>query len=138
MGIPADFYVSRDDEAVKYDTVPDQFADRAQFKGITSLEPSTLWAIMRGTEWDVADLDEFACWLEKDEGGVLIHGFPEAMVSDLQRLSSDQIRDVSAKWAATDELACPPDDIRPEVEALVRLSRLAAGSNRKLYLWNCV
>jgi hypothetical protein len=138
MGILADFYVSRDDEAVKCDTAPDQFADRAQFKRITSLELSMLWAIMGGIEWDVAVMDDFSLSLGEDEGERVIQGFPDEMTKALEKLSPGQIRDLSVKWAATEEMACPPENIRPAVEALVRLARVAVGSNRKLYVWNCV
>src|SRR6266571_1371780 len=66
MSLLADIYISRDDEAVRYDTTPDQFADRAQYKGITPLELSMFWAIVRGVEWDVASMDEFPCLLQQD------------------------------------------------------------------------
>ena len=51
MSVLSDIYISRNSEAVKYDTTPDSFAERAQYKGMTPLELSTLWAIMRGAEW---------------------------------------------------------------------------------------
>ena len=85
----ADIYISRDDEAVRYDTAPDQFAERAQYKNFTPLELSTLWAIMRDTEWDVSSMDEFPCLLQEDDGERLIHGFPAAMLSDLSKLTPE-------------------------------------------------
>ncbi len=106
----ADIYVSRDEEAVRYDTAPDQFADRAQYKGFTLLELSILWSVMRGIEWDEASLDEFACLLEKDGGEHLIHRLPAEMVAELSKLTPDQIAVVSPKWAAIEELAWPPDE----------------------------
>ena len=93
---------------------------------------------MRGIEWDVAAMDDFSILLGEDDGERVIQGFPDEMTKALEKLSPEQIRDVSVKWAATEELACPPDDIRPVVEALTRLARVAVGSNRKLYVWNCV
>ena|ERR1051326_8130791 len=60
----ADIYISRDDEAVKYKTTPEQFAERMAYKGITPLELSILWSILRGVEWDVATMDEFPCLLQ--------------------------------------------------------------------------
>ena len=85
----ADIYISRDDEAVRYDTAPDQFAERAQYKNFTPLELSALWAIMRDTEWDVSSRDEFPCLLQEDDGERLIHGFPAAMLSDLSKLTPE-------------------------------------------------
>ncbi len=138
MSILSDIYISRDTEAVKYDTTPDIFTERAQFNGMTPLELSMLWAIMRGSDWDVAMLKDFACLLQIEDGERLIHSFPAAMVTVLGQLTSDQIRDVSAKWAATEELACSPSDIQPVVEEMTRLARSATASGRGLYVWNCV
>src|SRR5258706_11984925 len=138
MSVLADIYISRDDEAVRYDTTPDQFADRAQYKSITPLELSMLWAIMRGIEWDVDSMNEFPCLLQQDGGERLIHQLPAAMIADLSKLTAEQIAIVTPKWAATEELGWPPDETRPVVEDLVRLARRAAESGRSGFLWNCV
>src|SRR5436309_5103466 len=138
MSILADIYISHDDEAVRYDTTPDQFAERAQYKNFTPLELSTLWAIMRGIEWDVASMDNFPCLLQQDGGERLIHRLPATMIADLSRLTADQIAVVTPRWAATEELGWPPDETLPVVEDLVRLARRAAEIGRSVYLWNCV
>ncbi|MDB6112989.1 MAG: hypothetical protein JWR69_4739 [Pedosphaera sp.] len=138
MSVLSDIYISRDNEAGKYDTAAAPFTERAQYKGITPLELSTLWTIMRGVEWDVAAMDDFGCLLQIDGGERLIHSFPAAMLAALGELTPDRIRDVTVKWAATDELACSPADIQPVVEEMVRLARSATTSGRSLYLWNCV
>jgi hypothetical protein len=37
MGIPADLYVARDDEeALRYDSAPGEFPDKAEYKGFTA------------------------------------------------------------------------------------------------------
>ena len=138
MGVLADMYVSRDDEAVRYDSTPDGFAERAQYKNFTPLELSMLWAIMRGIEWDVALMDEFPCLLQQEGGERLIHRLPAAMVTDLSKLAPEQIAAVTPKWAATQELGWPPEETRPVIEDLARLARQASDSGRSLYLWNCV
>ena len=108
MGILADIYVSRDDEAVQYDATPDAFPDRLQYKSISSLELSTLWALMSGIKWEVNLMKEFACLLVKDEGERVIHKVPPAMLRDLAALTPQQVEVLAAKWAATDEFACEP------------------------------
>jgi hypothetical protein len=138
MSVLADIYISRDDDAVKYDTAPDQFADRAQYKGFTPLELSLLWSIMRGVEGDVATMDEFSCLLQIDGGERLVHRLPAAMVSELAALPPDRVASVTAAWAATEELSCSPEDIRPVVDDLVRLSRRAVETSQSVHLWNCV
>ncbi len=138
MGLIADIYISRDDEAAKYDVTPEQFAERAEYKGFTPLELSMLWSIMRGVEWDMKMMDEFPCLLEEDGGERLIHRLPAEMVAELSRLTPDQIASVSPMWAATEELGWPPDAARAVIEDLVRLARTATQSDRSVYLWNCV
>src|SRR6266571_1680455 len=122
MSVLADIYIARDDEAVRYDTTPDQFAKRVQYKGFTPLELSILWSIMRGAEWEVAMMREFPCLLQIDGGERLIHRLPSAMVAELAGLSPDRVPAVTSAWAATEELSCSPDDIRPVVDDLVRLA----------------
>ena len=138
MSVLADIYLSRDDEAVKYDTAPDQFTQRAQYKRMTPLELSTLWSIIRGIEWDDAAMDEFPCLLQIDGGERLIHKFPAAMVAALAKLTPEQAAVATAAWAATEELNCSPADIRPVVDDMVRLAGQAIQTGNSMFLWNCV
>jgi hypothetical protein len=138
MSVLADIYISRDGDAVKYDTAPDQFADRAQYKRFTPLELSILWSIMRGVEWDGAMMDEFPCLLQIDGGERLIHRLPSAMVSELAALPPDRAATITSAWAETEELSCDPADIRPVVDDLVRLSHRAGETGQSVHLWNCV
>jgi hypothetical protein len=138
MSVLSDIYISSIDEAVNYDTAPNSFTERAQYKGMTPLELSTLWAIMRGVEWDVAMINDFSCLLQVDGGERLVHSFPMAMVTALDQLTGDQIRDFSEKWAATEELVCSPSEIQPVVAQMSRLARAAASSGSGLFIWNSV
>jgi hypothetical protein len=138
MGVLADIYISRDDEAVKYDAAPEQFPERVQYKSITPLELSTLWSIMRGVESDVESMNEFPCLLVIDGGEQLIHRLPAAMVAELARMSPDQVASVTSAWATTEELSCSPADIRPVVDDLVRLAGRAIETGRGVFIWNCV
>jgi len=128
MSVLADIYISLDDEAVKYDTTPNLFTDRAQYKGMTPLEVSMLWSLMQDVEWNVALMGEFPCLLQIDGGERLIHKFPAEMVSQLSKLSLDRAAAVTAAWAATEELSCSPES----------LAGRAIGSGRSMFLWNCV
>lgn len=138
MGLLADIYVSRDDEAVKYDDDPGGFADRAEYKRFTELELSTLWCIMRGVQWDVSLMHQFPSVFQEDEGQRTINRLPAEMVAELSRLTPEQIAVVSPKWAATEELRWLPDTAREVITDLVRLSRTASETGRNVYLWNCV
>jgi hypothetical protein len=137
MSVLADIYISRD-EAVRYDTSPAQFTERVQYIGITPLEVSMLLSILQGTEWDVALLDEFPCLLQIDGGERLMHKFPAEMVSELSKLSPDRAATVTAGWAATEELNCNLEEIRPAVDDMVRLAVRALETGSSMFLWNSV
>jgi hypothetical protein len=138
MGVLADLYLSRDDEeAVRYDNEPETFKDRGQFRNFTELELSTLWATIKGIEWDVNSLDDFHSVLVRDGGERCINRLPTSMTDDLARLTPEQISIAATKWAATDEMRCDATDVQPIIEGLVRLARIASVQDRKLYFWNC-
>ncbi|MCE9638261.1 MAG: hypothetical protein K8T90_21375 [Planctomycetes bacterium] len=138
MSVLAELYVSSDDAAAGFDANPERFVDRASHKGFTCLELSTLWAIMRGVEWDLATLDEFACRLQRDGGERLIYRLPTAMVADLVTLAPRGVPTLAAAWAATEELGWPPEAAVPVIQALVRLAGRATETGKGVYLWNCV
>lgn len=138
MGVLADIYLSRDDQqAIRYDNEPEMFKDREQYGNFTELELSTLWAKIRGIEWDVNSLDEFHTVLIKDGGERCIKRLPTSMTGELAALTPDQISTAATNWAATDEMACEPVHVQPIVEGLVRLAKIASAQDRKLYFWNC-
>jgi len=138
MGVLADLYLSRDDqEAIRYDTEPGTFKDREQYGNFTELELSTLWAKMKGIEWDVDSLDDFHSVLVKDGGERTIKRLPTSMTDELARLTPEQISSAATKWAATDEMSCEPSQVQPIIEGLVRLAKIASAKDQKLYFWNC-
>ncbi len=139
MSVQADIYVSRnDEEAIRYNSEPATFKDREQYTSFTELELSTLWAKIRGIEWDVNSLDEFHTVLVQDGSERIIKRLPKSMTVELARLTLEQISVAATKWAATDELACEADDVQPIIEGLVRLAKAACETGRNVYFWNCV
>jgi hypothetical protein len=140
MSLLAELYVSRDDqEATRYDSEPSIFTDREQYTSFTELELSTLWAKMRGIDWDSSLVDGFRPSVLLEDGGErTIHRLPEAMTGELAGLTPEQISTAATKWAATDELACEPSNVQPIIEGLVRLVKNATETGRSIYLWNCV
>jgi hypothetical protein len=139
MSVQADLYVSRnDEEAIRYDSEPATFRDREQYTSFTELELSTLWAKIRGIEWDVNSLDEFHTVLVQNGGDRSIKRLPTSMAVELARLTAERISIVATKWAATDEMACEAADVQPIIEGLVRLAKTASETGRNIYFWNCV
>jgi hypothetical protein len=138
MSLLAHIYVAHDEEAVSYDTTPDQFTDRAHYEGFTVGELSILWSIMRDVEWDVSVLVDFPR-LPQVEGRRQIFRLPTAMATELAALSTDRVASVSSAWAATEELlGWPPETAGKLVGDMVYLARRATETGRSLYLWNCI
>ena len=135
-GLLADFYVSSDEEAIKYNDSPEEFAERTEYRRITTLELSMLWAIMRDVEWSVALMDEFPCLFQEKDGNWFIHRLAKAMLVDLTRLTPEQIAALAPKWAATEELRWPPHAAHEVIVDIVRLARRAEQISRSVYLWN--
>jgi hypothetical protein len=139
MSLLAELYLSKDDqEATKYDSQPELFKDREQYSSFTELELSTLWAKMRGVDFDVNSVDGPRQIFVVDDGERIIHRLPAAMTIDLAGLTPEQISTAAIKWARTDELACEPSEVQPIIEGLVRLAKNASATQRNIYLWNCV
>ena len=139
MGVLAEIYIASDDQqALKYDTSPDVFADRRQYRSFTALELSTLWSIMQGAAWDVALMDAFPALLVVDGGERLVHRIPKPMIESLAKMTKEEILTSSEKWASTDELRCKPSDVQSIIEGLIQLSQEASATGKGVCLWNCV
>ena len=139
MSVLTDFYLAEPSRAKDYDV--DQQCleiDRAQYKGMTPLELSTLSAIIQKKEWDAAMMDEFPEVLIVDGGERLIYEIPSATIERFAILSEDEISSAAVAWSKTEELACEAEDIQPVIEEIVRLSKRALETERSLYLWICV
>jgi len=138
MSLIAELFLARNDgEAARYETAANAFADREQFGGIMTLTLSTLWAILENKTWEDRFLDDFVNVVEKDGGLPTIDRLPPAFVEGLAGLTPDRIREVAEEWAATEEMMCDGEDLRPVIEGLVRISRLAKTKGQNVYLYNC-
>ncbi len=136
MSALSDFYLADPQHAKDYDVdqkCPD--IDRAQYKGMTPLELSILWAITQKKEWADSMMDEFSEILVVDGGQRLIYQVPTAAVEHFATLTGGEIASAAVAWAQTEELSCDPGDVQPVIEEIVRLSKRGLETNRKLYLW---
>ncbi len=141
MGLLCDLFVTTPEEALGYEaSVPlDRDArlkkySPAELKGLTTLEFGTLWAILAGEEWDVSK--HMLIDVAFGEGNeTWLHRFQDEYVDLLSRLDEKAIVAASQAWSQTEELSCSPDDIRPVVGTLVRLSQEAISKNKGLYMW---
>ena len=138
MSFISDLYIAEPAHATSYD-IDQNYpkVDCAQFKGLTSLELSTLWAITLKQEWDEAMMDTFPEVLVVDGGQRLIYQFPTAAVEHFAKMSGSEIGSAAAAWSQTEELACAAGDVQPVIEEIVRLSKRAVETKRNLYLWIC-
>ncbi len=139
MSVLADIYVSAPENALAYDgskEFPEN--ERAELTGFTYIEFSTLWAILEGKPWEEEHMDAFESVMEDEKGEKMIFRFPERVVELAVKLGDAAIESAAEEWAETDELECAPEDLRPVIEELVRVAKVAKESGRGLYLWNSV
>ncbi len=140
MSVLAHLYVSTPDKALEYDEsqeAPEN--ERAELKGLTYIEFSTLWAIAEGKDWEEDHMDSFEVLLEKDHGERMIFRCPDAFVALAAGLDDAAVTEAAEEWAETDELEdWEPEDLTEVIEELRRVARVAKLGKRGLYLWNCV
>ena len=103
------------------DLVPLTFQPRIDVTGITTLELSTLVAIITGRPYDITILEQFIPIIE-EETGPWLYQIPNTFVTALAQTSETAVQDFAEAWLATDELV---DADPPAIEALlIRLHQL--------------
>ena len=140
MSVLSDLYVSTPDKFLDYDEAQEAPEDeRAELTGFTSIEFSTLWAILEGKEWEEAHMDAFEPEMEKDGGDRMIFLVPAKLVDLAASLDEAAIASAAEQWAETDELEhCEAEDLVETIKELQRVAKVAKETKRGLYLWNCV
>lgn len=142
MGILADIFVAS--PAAASDYAASQLRGRAahvakyqpaEYKGLTSLEFGTLWALLAGEEWDVEKhMLEDISYGEGNESWLC--RFPQPLVDLLAALSDTQVETYAAAWAKTDELAgAAVSDLQRIILDLRRLAKASKSSGKDMYLW---
>ena len=144
MGIITDIFVATPEGAADY--AASQLRGRpahikkyqpAEYRGLTPLEFSSLWALIAGEEWnskkhmlaEVSYGDGNESWL---------FSFPEPFVRLLANLSEKQVDQYSIEWAKTEELqlsGSTPAEVRPIIVDLRRMAKSALASGQPMYLW---
>jgi hypothetical protein len=140
MGVLCDLFVADPADAPKYEELMDtpeagSFFQVAQWKGLTTLEFGTLWAILEGKPFDV-HRHEFQS-LRTDEDRWLCR-FPRPYVGILAGLKAADIRKASVEWAATEELRWEPSEAEEVIESLADLAGQASDLQKGLFLWGCL
>lgn len=132
MGLLTDLFVGSIDQAQSYDSISPSNVERAQFSGLTNLEFETLRAILADEEWDV---ERHALELVSETDETWTFRFPADYVRRLQELDSETMNRAASRWAATEEIACPPSEILPVIESLVGLAKSATANGQDLFVW---
>jgi hypothetical protein len=101
---------------------------------LLDLNFSILWALLEQREWDL-QRDALEQVAMSDGGETWLFRFPAGLVDRLATLDAASATQAASRWAATEELNCPPEELVPVLQALVRLARNARSSGRELYLW---
>lgn len=138
MSILTDLFVADAENAQLYESIQsqDQFPidrfERAQFKSLTDLEFTTLWALIQNEEWDI---DQHSLEVIGEPDDTWLFKFPPSFVEALSSLDQAGISRVSPLWASTEEMEWEPSEAQEVIEELVRLAKLTKYSSKGLYLW---
>ena len=136
MAILTDIFVSSPADAQRYEALEPKRSggpfELVQFKGLTSLEFGTLWAIINDEEFD---FDKHALESLAPEENTWLFRFPPVFVQKLAALTPAAVKEVAAAWADTEELQWDPSEAEEVIVELVRLAKLASSPSKGLYLW---
>jgi hypothetical protein len=109
-----------------------------QLKSITSLELSTLWAIIDAVEWTADRMDDFESLVPSEEGPWLDR-CPPGLAASLRQVQDADVDRMARAWAATEEMrGWEPDDARALIAELRPLAQLAGRRGQSLYIWTCL
>ncbi len=136
MGVIADFIIATESEASEYSRsqsgIPS--SDLLEAKGITCVELSTLMALLDGKEWQDDLLDLFPP-VGGESSGLTRVG--DQLLGRLTDFDYD-LDQVSADWAATEEMQWEAEEARSVIDGLAQLAVRAKSVGKPVYLWNCV
>lgn len=136
----ADFFVAEREDAFAYDAFACGDGLKLNVVGLfetgnlTSIEISTLWAILENTSWD-SERHLLPELLSDGEGESWMHEFPLDLVLSLASLNDSSLQMVAVKWSETEELHCSPTDLVPGLKELRRLAQLAEREGESVFLW---
>lgn len=141
MSILADLFVASAEDARQY-AMPDFHQSikarliPAEYKGLTTLELGTFWALLEGSAWSPERHDFIDESIEGDDGSWL-YRFPKSLVHLLATASETRLAEARTEWAATDEISGTPEGLEPLVSDLRKLAQRAQQAGLSLYLWGC-
>jgi hypothetical protein len=136
MGVIADFIIASEPEALEYSRSQSgvSSSDRLEAKGITSVELSTLMALLDGKEWQDELLDLFPPAGGESSGLTRVG---DQLLGRLADLDYD-LDQVAADWAATEEMQWEEEEARSLIDELAQLAVRARSAGKPVWLWNCV
>lgn len=139
----ADFLVANFEAAKAYDAFLREngprpaLVDLFETENLTSVEITTLWAILEGVACNT-DRHFLPELLAEGAGESWLHELPAIFVQLLAKLDEDSILDAAREWSLTEELMCSPSDLVPGLREFGRLARVAINAKTSLFLWGAV
>lgn len=140
MGILADIFISRPEDAAQYEQAslahkhaPDPRFTSVHYKRLMSLEFAMLWAILADEPYEY-EKHHFSHIAHTD--ATTLDQFPPAALSLLAAMTPETMASVAETWSAIEELQWAPADVAPVLADLQRLARLAEAEGKSMYIWN--
>jgi hypothetical protein len=139
MGLLTNIFVAPTDEPPDPSEDPESKpGEGIQLKSITSMNLSTLWAIIEAVPWTPDFMDGFES-LSPEPDGPWLERCPKGLVETLRTVDEEELDRIGREWSATDEMeGWDPADARALVEELIHLAWAADRLGRSMYIWTCL
>ena len=139
MGLLSDFIVAdpHDVPAILKTVNPSAKWESAQFKGLTQVNLCQLWAIIKQSSFDAADLDAFKSFSNSDEGPWAMV-VPAELTKRMAAIRDSDAQGIAKQWSQTEELAADrwqPSEVLALLQAVRKLSSSATQHHKSLILW---
>jgi len=112
--------------------------ESAQFKGLSEVNLCQLWAILKHSEFNEADLSKFKLFSNDQHEGPWAIVVPGELTANIAAVKDSDILHVAELWSRTDELAMDRwqvSDVVAMLQAVRKLSSSAVQGHKSLILW---
>lgn len=139
-------FVASSTDAARYDQIVNSGAwedeeedpslpilERAEHKGFTGIELSTLWALIEGDESSAKH--NLIMGPMNEESEAIVEQVPLAFVEHLARMTDAQITAHSGAWAGVEGVRHEPEHLSEVLTDLRRLAGSALSARKNIYIW---
>ena len=140
MGVLTDLVMADEHQAgaVAEAEVPIEKFPGVDLKGVGTIQFMTLQSLLTGKPVD--DLyNEYEPVSVASDDGPWVHLLPNELTSALSRQNDDQLAQLAARWAATEEFEdWTEDEVRDVLRTFARFAGEAQAKGKRVFAWICL